>query len=374
MFVADIEPALLEDWLRERYFTAEIDISSSGVENYIFGDLRRLLGISVDELDALPFRDSPSTGSQEVRDAVSAVIAPGRAEETVVTHGASEGIALAVSALVRPGDEVIVLKPAYQSLVSIAAAIGATCKEWALDPEDGFRPDLDRLASLLTPRTRLVVVNLPHNPTGVTFTAQEYEAFVDLMAGHPAYVLWDASMGDLTHGADPLPAPVNRLSRCIAVGTLSKGYGLPGLRVGWCVVPPEVVGPMVRIRDYTTLNTSPLSELIAAAVMRNHRRILGPRLRQARVNRALFLDWAEQEQDKILCTVPEGGVTAFPRFLRETDTRELCEELSSRHGVLTVPGDCFGYPRHVRIGFGGPTDELERGLKTISDVIGTRRS
>ncbi|MFD0480334.1 aminotransferase class I/II-fold pyridoxal phosphate-dependent enzyme [Nonomuraea thailandensis] len=188
---------------------------------------------------------------------------------------------MALAALVRPGDEVVVLRPVYQSLSSIAEVLGARLRPWTLDPADGFRPDLDRLRAVLSDRTRVVLVNFPHNPTGVTLTPGEYAEFLDIVGRHPCHLVWDGAFSRLTHESPALPDPGAVLERAVSVGTLSKAYGLPGLRVGWCLGDPGLLATMTRVRDYLTLSTSPLAETLATAVLRQPDLVLNPRLRQA---------------------------------------------------------------------------------------------
>lgn len=369
MATADIAPALLENWLRERYFTASVDISSSGVLNYSLGQLRDLLGISQDELDAVVFRDSPSTGCEPLREAVASRFAPGRASDVMVTHGSTEGIFLALSCLLHPGDEVVVLSPVYHALSAVAEAAGARLRVWHLRPEDDFRPDLDLLRAQMTDRTRAVVVNFPHNPTGTTLTVAERRELAELVADHDCYLFWDAAFGELVHDGPAIAAPSEPADRVVCTGTLSKAYGLPGIRVGWCIAPPAVLADMVRLRDYTTLATSPLNELIATEVLRSADAVLAPRLALARANRRTLLEWASVHSGLVSLPVPAGGVSAFPRFPALADVTEACEVLAQTHGVLVVPGVCFGYPDRMRIGFGGPGDELTAGLDKVAEVL-----
>lgn len=233
MTIADIAPALLEDWPRERYFNVPIDISSSGVQDYTLGDLRRLLGISAVDLDAIAFRDSPSLGCEPLRQAMAAHVGGHPAEHVMATHGSSEALFLALAALVRPGDEVAVLRPVYQSLSSIAEVLGARLRPWTLDPADGFRPDLDRLRAVLSDRTRAVLVNFPHNPTGVTLTPGEYAEFLDILGRHPCHLVWDGAFSRLTyeHPALPDPDPGAALERAVPGSLLRpSGPDAPRLR------------------------------------------------------------------------------------------------------------------------------------------------
>jgi capreomycidine synthase len=364
--LGDIEPALLEDWFRTRYFDAKIDISSSGMQNYSLGQLRQMLDVPMSELDELPFRDSPTLGCEPLRAAIAARYAPTRAERVMVTHGSTEGIFLALSAVVRPGDEVIVLSPVYQSLSSVAAALGATLRVWELSPTDGFTPDLDRLVALMSPRTRAVVVNFPHNPTGAMLDPQGYARLLELVETAGCYLFWDAAFGELVYDWTPLPDPAAVIDKCVSFGTMSKAFGLPGLRIGWCIAPPDVLATMIKLRDYVTISTSPLNELLATRVMENVDTVVGPLREQARFNRLLLSAWAAEHPGLISLPLPQGGVSAFPALPPEVDTIALCDKLLDEHGVLLVPGLCFGHHDRVRLGFGGPTDQLQAGMEALA--------
>jgi capreomycidine synthase len=364
--------APLEDWLRERYFQAETDISSSGVHNYTLGDLRDLDPVLLDpaELDRLMFRDGPSLGDERLRAAVAARVRPGPGHAVMTTHGSTEALFLAFSALVRPGDEVVVPGPAYHSLWALAAAAGAVLRTWPLRPENDFVPDPADLRAVLNERTRLVVVNFPHNPTGACVDSRGRAELLELVARSGATLLWDGAFTDLVHDL-PRPAdPTRDLDRSLSFGTLSKAYGLPGLRVGWCVVPRDLLPELVRIRDYLTLSLSPLVERIATVAVEHADTLIAPRLAEARHHRELLLEWARASGGAVECPAPRGGVTAFPRFTGHEDTTDLCERLLSVHGVLAVPGRVFGHPDRMRIGFSCPREELERGLTAITKELG----
>lgn len=361
--------APLEDWLRERYFLADTDISSSGVHNYTLGDLRALdPGLRDGALDRLMFRDGPSLGDERLRAAVAARVRPGPGHVVMTTHGSSEALFLALNALVRPGDEVVVPDPGYHALIAPAVAAGAVLRTWPLRPANGFVPDPADLRAVLTDRTRLVVVNFPHNPTGATLDAAGRAELLELVAGSRATLLWDGAFTDLVYDGPPLPDPSRDIDRCLSFGTLSKAYGLPGLRVGWCVLPADLAPELVRMRDYLTLSLSPLTELLAAVAVEHADTLIGPRLAEARRNRRLLLDRAGASEGRLECPVPRGGVTAFPRLAGHDDTTGLCQRLLDERGVLTVPGRCFGHPDRVRIGFSCPPDELRRGLDALTDL------
>ncbi len=181
----------------------------------------------------------------------------------MVTHGSSEAMYLVIHALLRAGDEVVVLDPAYQPLQSIAASVGCRLRHWRLRFERGFAPDIEEAKRLIGPQTRMVIVNFPHNPTGATLSREELRELVAACERVGAYLFWDAAFAEVTYDAPPLPDPALSYERAISLYTLSKAFGLPGLRVGWCVAAPEVLEQCMRLRDYITLHLSPMVELIA---------------------------------------------------------------------------------------------------------------
>jgi capreomycidine synthase len=364
-----LRPALLEDWLRDYYFAAEIDISSSGVQPYSMAELRAMTGLGHEDIDALVFGDGYSLGAPDVRMAIARRWGDGNPEKIMTTSGSSEAISLVLMALLQPGDEVIVVQPGYHLLAEFAIAMGGVTKTWQLSADDGWRASVSELAELVTEQTRAIIVNFPQNPTGTSIGEDDLRMLVRCAEQVGAYVLWDAAFADLTYDTDPLPDVSARYRRGISFGTFSKAFGLPGLRFGWCVAPPEVLADCVRIRDYTTLHVSPLIELLALRVLENADRFLEPRLRQAATNRGILKDWAEAFADHVSLALPVGGVAAFPRLDRLTDTGEFCENLFRQRGVLVVPGSCFGAPGHIRLGFGGATDELLLGLDRLSSAL-----
>jgi capreomycidine synthase len=363
-----LRSAPLEDWLRDRYFAAEIDISSSGVQPYSMADLRTMTGLSQEEMDGLVFNDGYSLGAEPVREAIARRWGDGDPDKIMTTSGSSEGLSLVMTALLRPGDEVIVVQPGYHLLVEFVAALGCTARTWWLNFEDDWHASLAELAELVTERTRAIIVNFPQNPTGASIGEDDLAILLKCAEQAGAYVLWDAAFAELSYGGEQVADICARYARGISFGTFSKAFGLAGLRFGWCVAPPDVLSDCVRIRDYTTLHVSPLVELLALRVIENADRFLKPRFQQASVNRDILREWAAAA-DHLSLVLPAGGVAAFPRLDDLPDTDEFCENLFRQRGVLVIPGSCFGAPRHIRLGFGGATDEFLAGLDKLGAAL-----
>ena len=363
-----LAPALLEEWMRRYYFESDFDLGSSGVENFSFGELRERLGITCEELDAIVLQDSRTLGGEGLRRAIAGHLAQDRVERVMVTHGSTDANHMVMTALLAPGDRVLVLDPCYQQLYGIAAAVGCRLTRWPLRFERGFRPDFDELDELLTPDVKMVVVNFPHNPTGASISRDEQQRLLAAVDRAGAYLVWDGAFAQLTYDEPPLPEPIDH-PRAIAIGTLSKAYGLPGLRVGWCLAAPAVLEQLVRVRDYTTLHLSPLVELVAQRVLEHASELIAPRLAEARAKRDVVAAWVASQRGRVDWVPPRGGVSAFIRLLDVPDVDAFCVRLAQEERVLLVPGSCFQHPAHARLGFGCPRPALEEGLARLAKLL-----
>jgi capreomycidine synthase len=369
----DIGSALLDDWMRDHLQDTGIDIGSSGVESYALGDLRRLAGLDLASLDDVVFDHSPCTGRRDLRQAIADRWGTGDPDTVVATHGASEASYAALVTVLNPGDHVVTTDPPYHTLVSVPESLGCTIRPWRLPPGRGFLPDLDELAAMTAGSEHpvaAIVVNFPHNPSGATVSEDELDRLVGIARRADAYLVWDASFAELVYGRPPLPDPVCRYPKALSIGTLSKSFGLPGLRFGWCMADPGLIARITFLRDRMTLSLSPLTELFALHAVRSADVLVGQRLSQAARNRQILAGWARENAEYVdLPVLPQGGVTAFPALRGHADTRDLCTALSAEHKVMLVPGAAFGYPDRVRLGFGGPTGEFVRGLELLARAL-----
>src|SRR5690349_4241245 len=273
---ADIAVAKLEAWMRDYYHNVDHDIGSSGVRDLSMGEFAALCGFRLAELEPMMFHDSESYGGRRLRTALAERWTGGDVDRMMVTHGSSEAIYLVMHLAVQAGDEILVVDPAYQQLHDVAAWRGCRVTRWPLDAANGFAADLATLRDLAASpgrRPKMIVVNFPHNPTGVSITPAEQKELVAIAEEAGAWLVWDHAFGELTYGTEPLPLPI-WYDKCIAWGTFSKSYGLAGLRVGWCVAPPDLLARMALLRDYIALYVSPVLEFFAEQAVRNADRIV----------------------------------------------------------------------------------------------------
>ncbi|TWH43974.1 capreomycidine synthase [Dulcicalothrix desertica] len=364
-----IPPAHLECWMRNYYFNTNIDIGSSSVESFSLADIRQLTDLTQKELDSVVFNDSSSYGSFDLRKEIAFRWGNENPEQVMVTHGSSEAIYLIMSTLLNANDEVVVLDPCYQQLYSIAESIGCKLKPWRLRPEYNFVPNIEEVKSLITPNTRMVVVNFPHNPTGASLTLEEQQELINAVAEVGAYLVWDAAFAELVYKDSPLPNPNLWYKNSISLGTLSKAYGLPGLRFGWCIASSNILERFVYRRDYITLHLSPLVELIAQRVIHKVDSFLNIRLHQAHTNLKILSEWIYRHKEFVDWAYPQGGVCGFLRLHTISNSEAFCRYLANVYGVLLVPGNCFNYDNYVRLGFGSSTPQLIEGLNRLSKAL-----
>ncbi|MET8386768.1 capreomycidine synthase [Streptosporangium canum] len=364
--------AELEEWMRLYYHNVDHDIGSSGVRDMTINELASICEFELSELGPMIFHDSESFGGSRLRRALADRWTGGDLDPVMVTHGSSEAIYIVMHTLLDPGDEVIVVDPAYQQLYDIAAGLGCRITRWALNRDDGFSADLSSLRRLAREsRPRMIVVNFPHNPTGVSITPQQQRELIEIAEEAGAWLVWDHAFGELTYTTEPLPLPFGSYAKCIAFGTFSKSYGLAGLRVGWCLAPPELLHRMAVLRDYIALYVSPILEFFAEKAVRNADRIVSLQREHARANLKTLLDWAEELPGLVKVRPPAGGVATFVEFPGHPDVTGLCRRLAEQERVLLVPGHCFGesFSGYARLGFGGTSTELNAGLAGIRRLL-----
>jgi capreomycidine synthase len=363
--------AKLEAWMRDYYHEVDYDIGSSGVCDLTLAELRVICGFDLVDLYSMALHDSESFGGRRLRTALAQRWTDGDIGSVMVTHGSSEAIYIVMSTLLSPGDEVIVVDPAYQQLYGIAEGLGCRITRWPLQAGDRFSVDMPLLRELAASRPRMIVVNFPHYPTGVSISPADQQELIDVAAEADAWLVWDHAFGEITYNAPPLPLPDAGYRKRIVFGTLSKSYGLAGLRVGWCLAPPDLLAEMALLRDYIALYVSPVLEFFAEQAVRHADRIVALQREHASANLQVLRDWAARLPDLVRLSPPDGGVSALVQFPGQPDIDRSCRRLAEQHRVLLVPGSCFGdaYRDYARLGFGGTTAELTTGLFRLERVL-----
>jgi len=278
------------------------------------------------------------------------------APDNVIIAAPEEAIFIAMQTLLAPNDHVIAVSPAYQSLYEVARSIGSIVTPWKLEfSTNGWHLDLNQLERSLTNRTRMLVLNFPHNPTGHTLSHREFDSVVELARKHGLYIFSD-EMYRLLEG-DPairVPSVCDVYEKGISLSGLSKSFALPGLRIGWMATQDNtLVGRWLTFKDYTTICNSAPSEILGIIALQNKRQILQRNLDIIRENTVIADRFFAEHRNRFSWICPKAGSVAFPQWLGDRTVEQFCQDIRDQQGVMIVPGSMFDFfGNHFRIGLG----------------------
>jgi aspartate/methionine/tyrosine aminotransferase len=323
--------------------------------------------------DGLTLGYTESTGHPLLRREIAALYDGIDPDEVLVFAGAEEAIFCLANVMLGPGDHAVVTWPGYQSLYDVARATGADVTLHELREADGWRIDLDRLRAQVTPATRLLIVNAPHNPTGMLPDRATWDGLVALAEETGAHLVVDEVYRFLEfHEADRLPAGADATPRGVSIGVMSKSFAMAGLRIGWLATHDrELLDRCARFKDYTTICSAAPSEILALIGLRARDRILARSRGIVADNLALLDPFFERWADRFSWVRPTAGSVGFPRLTAPgVSVDAWSSELVEACGVLLMPGSLFGVPGdHFRLGFG--RTDLPVALERLEDFATT---
>ena len=371
-----VETFQLERWMSTWEMNVQYDIAESGIYPMTVNELVGLLPEeqrAVTLAGALDLRlgYTEARGTEALRTIIANTYRTTTADEILVTTGAIEANYLLFNTLLDPGDQVVTVYPAYQQLYAVARAIGCDVSLWELNPENGFRYDLDALERLVTPKTKLIVANTPHNPTGAMLSEADLRRIHALAESVGAWLLVDEAYRWLDlPGGDPMAPPIRDLGpRGISVGTMSKPFGLPGLRIGWISAPDEIVKACWAARDYISLAPGKLNDYLAQVALNLRNEIVARNWAIVNENLAVADAWFAEHADLATWTRPRGGLLALMKYHFAVSSSEVAEVLASDFSVMLAPGSAFGYEGYLRIGVGQRPDIFAEGLRRTAIAL-----
>ncbi|MBI2781723.1 MAG: aminotransferase class I/II-fold pyridoxal phosphate-dependent enzyme [Chloroflexi bacterium] len=373
----------LADFALERYFArwefaVQHVLCASDVEGWPMGEL---LALADDEARAmwegLSLGYTESTGHPLLRREISTLYESVEAEHVLVFAGAEEAIFCLMSTSLQEGNHVIVTWPGYQSLYEVARAAGATVSLHALREEDGWSLDVDRLVRSFRPETRMVVVNAPHNPTGMLPAEGEWRRLASECAAAGIRLVADEVYRFLEHdGSRTLPAGADIDERAVSIGVMSKSFAMAGLRIGWLATRDRaVLDRCARMKDYTTICSSAPSEVLALIGLRARERVLARSRSIVAANLAVLDDFFDRRSDAFTWVRPRGGSTGFPKLVPAGPAGSSADAFAARlveeTGVLLLPSTAFGSgDSHFRIGLG--RTDLPEAIAKLDGALGPR--
>jgi len=340
------QPFLMERMMSKWENAVDYNLSESGVHPM---PVRELVDdpAAIDNLLSTELNYAQANGIIELRERIAALYPNAAADNVLVTVGCAEANFITLQTMLRPGEELVMMLPNYMQIWGIAHNLGFRIKTFNLKEEESWAPDLDELNKAVSKKTKLIAVCNPNNPTGRILT--EAERLTDTQT----------------------PSFWGRYPKVLAHNSLSKAYGIPGVRIGWVVGPAETVDDIWARHEYTTISAATLSNKLAAIALSPEVR---PRLLQRgrdyiRRGYPILDAWMKEHEGTFSVVPPQAAAIAFVRYHLNINSTELVERLMREKSVLIVPGDHFGLDHHLRISFGLPPDYLRPGLDRIHELI-----
>ena len=366
------QPFTMERMMSRYEQTVEYNLTESGVYPI---PLRELLMDHPDSIDLLldtALNYPHANGNPELRENIAALYPGAGPDNVLVTVGAAEANYNTVRALLSEGDEIVIMLPNYMQIWGVAKNHGLKVATFHLKETSGWAPDVDELNHAVTPGTKLIAVCNPNNPTGYVLSDREMEAIVNAADRVGAWLLADEVYCGTERIRDTrTPSFYGHYDKVIAVNSLSKAYGLPGLRIGWVVGPPDTIDAIWARHEYVTISATMLSNRLAALA-------LSPDVRPRLIDRAriyirdgfvVLAEWMEAHGETFTLTPHQAGAIAFVRYHLDMNSTVFTERLRSEKSVLLVAGDHFGMDHFVRISFGLPRDILVPALDRVHELV-----
>lgn len=370
----DFQPFAMERYMSAHEQAVDYNLSESGVQPLLLGELLDMKPGAHERLLAVDLNYPHANGRPELRQNIASMYQDAGPENVLVTVGAIEGNYNSIRTLLNTGDEIVVMLPNYMQIWGLAKNHGLKVKTFRLKEEEQWTPDLQELEQVVSNNTRLIAICNPNNPTGRILTEEEMQAIVRIAERSGAWILADEVYSGVEQFTDQkTPSFYGRYDRVLAIGSMSKAYGLPGLRTGWVVCKDrEVIEQIWSRHEYNTISAGMLANHLAALALSQEVQpaILQRARSYVRKGFGFLEQWMQAQAIKMKCVPPQAAAIAWIKYEHEINSTELAMKLiHADPSVLIVPGDHFGIDHYLRISFGLEEDYLSQGLKAISTVL-----
>lgn len=369
----------LETYFSRWEFAATHHLTASDAQTLTVGELLALgTDADRDAFAGLPLGYTPTWGGQRLREAIAGTYEACTPDDVLAFAGAEEAIFWVMQLLAGPGDHIVVTVPNYQAMETVPRAAGVRVSGVALDPENEWGLDLDAVRAALEPRTRVVAVNFPNNPTGAVPDQQTWRDLLELCTERGIRLVSDEVYRGLELDDERrLPQAADLSPTAVSINVLSKSYGLPGLRIGWVACRDHaVLEALERHKHYTSICNAGPSELLGAIALDSGAGIQERNRAIVAANLPVFDAFFARHTDLFTWSRPHGGCVAFPRYLGPDGVEEFCRELVESAGVLLLPASTYASAlAHVpadrfRIGVG--RHDPEPALDALEAFLSTR--
>ena len=348
----------------------DYDMSESGVRPLTLRELVEM-GFDLESFMDQPLGYSQSNGTIELRERLAAIYPGADVDRIEVTNGTSEANYLVALSQLRPGDEVAMEVPNYMQMPGVARSLGATVRTFRLRQDTGWEPDWEAFDAAVTPKTRLLYLSNPNNPTGAVLSDAAMQHIVRRCEQTGTWLLAD----EVYLGAEIDRARTKSFwglsDRVVVTSGLSKAYGIPGVRIGWIVGPQPLVQACWSQHDYLTIGPNRMSDRIArvAVEARNRERCYARTRDILRHNLPIAREWIASFGGRLSWREPQAGAIALIRYDAETPSLAIAERVRTGQSTLIVPGSHVGLEGYLRIWLGGREDFLREGVRRIGTEL-----
>lgn len=367
-----IDTFKIEEWMNRYCPSAKYDLTTTCIEPLSLRELMTLSNIA----KPLEIFDTKLTygdihGSVRLKSAIKSLYNNIDLDNITVTHGAIGANELIFKSLLEHYDEVLAVVPTYQQHYSIPKSLGCNVKLMYLREENKWLPHLGELEKSITNRTKLLCLNNPNNPTGAVIPDEMLNEIVNIAKSHNMWILSDEVYRGLNLYGNPYSISIADIyEKGISVGSMSKTYSLPGLRVGWVCARKDLINEINKQREYNTISVSILDDYYSSIALENREQISKRNFKIMNDGLNVLKNWLNEEI-YIKANLPHGGTTALLRYKKDVPSKILCRNLQGKTGVALLPGETMEMEGTVRIGFCTEKHVLETGLKEFSKYLRT---
>ncbi|MBR6127716.1 aminotransferase class I/II-fold pyridoxal phosphate-dependent enzyme [bacterium] len=354
----------VEEWMNRYESSAKYDLTTTCIKPLSIQDL---CGFAPPEILTKPLTYGDITGSDKLKGEIAKLYSNTELKNITITHGAIGANQLVFLSLLEKGDEVVSIVPTYQQHYSIPEAFGANVKLLFLKESNNWLPNIEELENAVTRKTKLLCLNNPNNPTGAVIPDEMLKQIAEIAQENNIWVLSDEVYRGLNLEGNPYSVSFADIyEKGISVGSMSKTYSLPGLRVGWIAAREDLIDDINKQRQYNTISVSILDDYFASVALKNKDWIAERNFKILKEGYSILKDWTEFEP-YIKCILPQGGTTALLRLRKNIPSKKFCYDLQKATGVALLPGETMEMEGHVRLGF--CAENLKEALITISEFL-----
>lgn len=364
------QPFELEHFQSQFERTVEINLADSSVQS---ANTRELVNdAEAQELLNLDLPYPEVNGTRRLRERIAALYPRADASNILVTVGAAQANSMVCSTLLEPGDEVVVVSPGYRQVWGLAQNLGCRVREVELIPDNGWVFDLDRLESLCSSATKMVSIVNPNNPTGTILSAEEMRRIVEICERHGSWLHADEVYRGTEFHQEETPSFWREYDKVICANSMSKAYGLAGLRIGWIVATPDMIESLWRRHEYAVIAAAGPSMTLAEIALQDGKRkmLLDRQRRLSSAGHRILRNWMQEQHGAFSIVEPAATSVAFVRYHFDVPSCELAGQIRERSSVLVAPGALLGAEHHLRMAVGVDANKLTNALARIGASVG----